>query len=244
MALAARSRRPHRSVRSGQEKRKAVPTMDSQKRAVHALNRLTFGPRPGDVERVTQMGVDKWIELQLHPDKIDDSALDARLAAFPRCEWAPKKSSRIFRPNRSSSRSPTEKPRCRAIPPSAQFTKRNFSATKTSRNARKKKAKPKRPPSRSNPACRDGTCPLRRQRPSRRSRTNAAPRSTPASESKNAGIARSARRRAHERNPANVARRSPRPRRHHQRRQSRRVARGHERPAKRNRAWRSTIPSR
>ena len=56
--------------------------MDSRKRAVHALNRLTFGPRPGDVERVTQLGVDRWIELQLHPDKIDDSALDARLAPF------------------------------------------------------------------------------------------------------------------------------------------------------------------
>ncbi len=56
--------------------------MDEQKRAVHALNRLTFGPRPGDVERVISMGVDKWIELELHPDKIDDSALDARLAPF------------------------------------------------------------------------------------------------------------------------------------------------------------------
>ncbi|HLX84135.1 MAG TPA: DUF1800 domain-containing protein [Terriglobales bacterium] len=57
-------------------------TMDEQKRTVHALNRLTFGPRPGDVERVSQMGVDKWIELQLRPDKIDNSALDARLAPF------------------------------------------------------------------------------------------------------------------------------------------------------------------
>src|SRR6202521_3423774 len=56
--------------------------MDDRKRAVHALNRLTFGPRPGDVERVTQKGVDKWIELELHPDRIDDSALDARLAPF------------------------------------------------------------------------------------------------------------------------------------------------------------------
>jgi uncharacterized protein (DUF1800 family) len=56
--------------------------MDDHKRAVHALNRLTFGPRPGDVERVTQIGVEKWIELELHPDKIDDSALDARLAPF------------------------------------------------------------------------------------------------------------------------------------------------------------------
>ena len=57
-------------------------SMDAQKRAVHALNRLTFGPRPGDVERVKQTGVDQWIELQLHPDKIDDSALDAKLDPF------------------------------------------------------------------------------------------------------------------------------------------------------------------
>jgi uncharacterized protein (DUF1800 family) len=60
----------------------ATVQMEAQRRAVHALNRLTFGPRPGDLERVTQMGVDNWIELELHPDKIDDSALDARLAPF------------------------------------------------------------------------------------------------------------------------------------------------------------------
>src|SRR5579862_3849944 len=53
-----------------------------QKRAVQALNRLTFGPRPGDVQQVTAMGVDHWIDLQLHPDKIPDSAIEARLAPF------------------------------------------------------------------------------------------------------------------------------------------------------------------
>jgi len=50
------------------------------KRAIHALNRLTFGPRPGDVQQVMAMGVDRWIDLQLHPDKIADSAMTARLA--------------------------------------------------------------------------------------------------------------------------------------------------------------------
>ena len=64
------------------EKAAAANQLDEQKRAVHALNRLTFGPRPGDVDRVLQMGVDKWIELELHPEKINDSALDARLAPF------------------------------------------------------------------------------------------------------------------------------------------------------------------
>lgn len=60
----------------------AATPMGDKKRAIHALNRLTFGPRPGDVERVRQIGVDKWIDLQLHPEKIDDSALDAKLAQF------------------------------------------------------------------------------------------------------------------------------------------------------------------
>jgi uncharacterized protein (DUF1800 family) len=60
----------------------STTTLDDQKRVVHALNRLSFGPRPGDVDRVKQIGVDKWIELELHPDKIDNTALEARLAAF------------------------------------------------------------------------------------------------------------------------------------------------------------------
>jgi len=54
--------------------------LDDRQRALHALNRLTFGPRPGDVDRVLAIGVDKWIDQQLRPDKIDNSALDARLA--------------------------------------------------------------------------------------------------------------------------------------------------------------------
>ena len=52
---------------------------DDQRRALHALNRLTFGPRPGDVQQVMAIGVERWIDLQLHPEKIDDNALNARL---------------------------------------------------------------------------------------------------------------------------------------------------------------------
>ena len=50
---------------------------------LHALNRLTYGPRPGDVERVRQMGLAKWIDQQLNPNSIDDRALDARLENYP-----------------------------------------------------------------------------------------------------------------------------------------------------------------
>jgi uncharacterized protein (DUF1800 family) len=50
---------------------------------VHALNRLAYGPGPGDVERVRQMGLEKWIDQQLHPESIDDAALDKRLENYP-----------------------------------------------------------------------------------------------------------------------------------------------------------------
>ena len=58
------------------------PGPNEQKRAVHALNRLTFGPRPGDVQQVMAMGVDRWIDLQLHPEKIPDNAVESHIAGF------------------------------------------------------------------------------------------------------------------------------------------------------------------
>jgi uncharacterized protein (DUF1800 family) len=73
--------------------------MDARKRAVHALNRLTFGPRPGDVDQVTRTGIDRWIELQLHPDKIDDSALDAKLAPFRTLRMGTREIVENFPPN-------------------------------------------------------------------------------------------------------------------------------------------------
>jgi uncharacterized protein (DUF1800 family) len=59
-----------------------APAANEQRRAVHALNRLTFGPRSGDVQQVMAMGVDRWIDLQLHPEKISDAAMESRLAPF------------------------------------------------------------------------------------------------------------------------------------------------------------------
>ena len=45
---------------------------------LHALNRLTFGPRPGDIEAVKNMGLRQWIDLQLHPDRIPEDKELAR----------------------------------------------------------------------------------------------------------------------------------------------------------------------
>jgi uncharacterized protein (DUF1800 family) len=67
---------------AGKKDKAADSAANEQKRALQALNRLTFGPRPGDVQQVAAMGVDRWIDLQLHPEKISDSAVESRLASF------------------------------------------------------------------------------------------------------------------------------------------------------------------
>lgn len=61
----------------------AGPEPTDKDTAVHVLNRLAYGPRPGDVERVMQMGAMAYIEQQLRPEQIADPALAQRLAAFP-----------------------------------------------------------------------------------------------------------------------------------------------------------------
>lgn len=58
---------------------KSGAKLSQDQRILHVLNRLGFGARPGDVERVKAMGVEKYIELQLNPEKIDDTASEARL---------------------------------------------------------------------------------------------------------------------------------------------------------------------
>ena len=61
----------------------AAAQIQGDARVTHALNRLTFGPRPGDVAAVEKMGLDRWFEHQLHPDLIDDAGLETRLAEYP-----------------------------------------------------------------------------------------------------------------------------------------------------------------
>jgi uncharacterized protein (DUF1800 family) len=50
-----------------------APALDnSEQKALHVINRLTFGPRPGDLETVEKTGVENFIETQLHPDRIGE----------------------------------------------------------------------------------------------------------------------------------------------------------------------------
>src|SRR5271170_6697276 len=60
-----------------------ITELSADEAIFHALNRLGYGPRPGDVERVRQMGLAKWIDQQLNPNSINDKALEARLENYP-----------------------------------------------------------------------------------------------------------------------------------------------------------------
>jgi uncharacterized protein (DUF1800 family) len=72
------------SAHSNISKRTAAPAskLTEEQRALHALNRLTLGPRPGDLQKVMDMDVNDWIEQQLHPEEIPDSVLDGKLGQF------------------------------------------------------------------------------------------------------------------------------------------------------------------
>lgn len=68
-SAAAQTRLDHRELAADQQ-------------IIHALNRLTFGPRPGDAQKVRAIGLDKWIDKQLHPERIDNSSLEKFLAHY------------------------------------------------------------------------------------------------------------------------------------------------------------------
>jgi uncharacterized protein (DUF1800 family) len=57
--------------------------LTAREQALHVLNRLGFGPRPGDVDRVVAMGVSAYVEQQLHPGRIPDGPAEALLAGLP-----------------------------------------------------------------------------------------------------------------------------------------------------------------
>ncbi|MGD0648840.1 MAG: DUF1800 domain-containing protein, partial [Acidobacteriaceae bacterium] len=60
--------------------------LTEQERVLQALNRFTFGPRPGDVAVVEKIGLQRWFEMQLHPERMDDSAFGVEMGQFPAME--------------------------------------------------------------------------------------------------------------------------------------------------------------
>ena len=51
-------------------------SLTADQKVIHLLNRITFGPRPGDLERVMKMGWQKYLDEQLHPERIADEIVE------------------------------------------------------------------------------------------------------------------------------------------------------------------------
>jgi uncharacterized protein (DUF1800 family) len=95
IAIAACSNNPSESARvtamssGGEIAAQGTREQTADEQVKQALNRVAFGARPGDAERVRAMGVDKWIEMQLTPQKIDDRPADQFVARFPELAMSP-----------------------------------------------------------------------------------------------------------------------------------------------------------
>jgi uncharacterized protein (DUF1800 family) len=80
---------------------RAQETPADRDQIVHVLNRITFGPRQGDVDMVEKMGLHHYIERQLHPETIDDSAVEQQVAQFELLQMSPQDLNAIFLEERS-----------------------------------------------------------------------------------------------------------------------------------------------
>ena len=76
-----------RAASSGSENQNAgraqQPAFTDVQKAAHLVDRITFGPRPGDLERVKQVGWERYLEEQLHPERISDQTAESKVAGIP-----------------------------------------------------------------------------------------------------------------------------------------------------------------
>ena len=84
------------------QRRVTTPTtikrLTEPQRANHLLNRIAFGARPGDAERVLKLGWQKYLEQQLHPEMLADAGLEEKLKAWPELQLTNEQLVRAFPP--------------------------------------------------------------------------------------------------------------------------------------------------
>jgi uncharacterized protein (DUF1800 family) len=94
--------------------RTSEPTPTTDQRAVQVLSRLTFGARPGDLGAVKKIGVRAFIDSQLAPDNIDDSALQKRLDKLPTLSLANPTIAELYNPPKPAP-SPSPSPSAKTV---------------------------------------------------------------------------------------------------------------------------------
>ena len=97
-SFAAKNKPPAQTVTVKLPAPPKLKQIQGDQRILHALDRLTFGPRPGELEEVKAIGLDAWIAQQLHPATIDDFALEERLQQFPAMRLSEEELTRKFPP--------------------------------------------------------------------------------------------------------------------------------------------------
>src|SRR3972149_2078060 len=80
---------------------------------VHLLNRIGYGPRPGDIPAVRKLGIDEFIEKQLSPDTIPDAGLEKRLEGFKTLKMTTAELIEAFPPPAPKNRTENARPRGR-----------------------------------------------------------------------------------------------------------------------------------
>jgi uncharacterized protein (DUF1800 family) len=80
IALAQDAKNQKRKAKGSQTAQTNAPkNLTEEQKVIHLLDRLTFGSRPGDVERVVKMGWERYLDEQLHPERISDQTADQKL---------------------------------------------------------------------------------------------------------------------------------------------------------------------
>ncbi|MFN7927474.1 MAG: DUF1800 family protein [Blastocatellia bacterium] len=82
------------------QKNKPLPNtrLTEQQKAIHLLDRITFGPRPGDVEQVVKMGWEKYLEQQLFPEKITDELITQKLQPLTTLTMNSEEIAKVYEP--------------------------------------------------------------------------------------------------------------------------------------------------
>ena len=91
---------PEPTPRPGGPEDDKGPALTERERATHALNRMAFGPRPGQVERVMEMGVENWMRQQLDPQSIENFYAEEYVAE--QCPSVLMNSSEVFKKYRTA----------------------------------------------------------------------------------------------------------------------------------------------